>query len=166
MTSAKRPVAGFGLITRNTSKSNIVALAHCRASSLPELLFNQEVMFVTALGKLMGLFPHRRKKTGRYNIPHTIMHLDVVESSGKLGQGSVSSSFFLLYIPTWPMRYRQQGHIRHRASKTYDQSGWHNPAEASEEWDKCTESTLYQRLACFKILIKARRAPLPPSQWK
>lgn len=32
MTSAKRPAAGFGLITRNTSKSNIVALAHCGAA--------------------------------------------------------------------------------------------------------------------------------------
>lgn len=32
MTSAKRPAAGFGLITRNTSKSNIVALTHCGAA--------------------------------------------------------------------------------------------------------------------------------------
>lgn len=63
MTSAKRPAAGFGLITRNISKSNTVALATLRGSStLSQLLFNWEVMFVTALGKLMAPFPRRRGK--------------------------------------------------------------------------------------------------------
>lgn len=61
-------------------------------STLSQLLFNQEVMFVTALGKLMAPFPHRRKKKkkkrGRYNIPHTLMHLDVVVRRGRWGQGS------------------------------------------------------------------------------
>lgn len=41
-------------------------------------------------------------------------------------------------------------------SKSRDQSGWHELAPPSEEEDKCTEQSLYQRLACLKI------CPPPP----
>lgn len=49
-----------------------------------------------------------------------------------------------------------------KKKKKQDQSRWHKPAEPLEEQDKCKEQPLYQRLACFKILIKARWAPPPP----
>lgn len=39
--------------------------------------------------------------------------------------------------------------------KKWDQSRWHKPAETSEEEDKCTKQSLYQKTACFEILIKA-----------
>lgn len=47
---------------------------------------------MTALGKLMTLFLHEENR-GRYNIPHTLMHLDVVVRRERWGQGSWSFFF-------------------------------------------------------------------------
>ena len=41
---------------------------------------------MTALGKLMAPFPYRtKKKRGRYNIPHTLMHFGCGGYGGKVG---------------------------------------------------------------------------------
>lgn len=128
MTSAKRPAAGFGLITRNISKSNTVALATLRGSTLSQLLFNQEVMFVTALGKLMAPFPHRRgkKKGGEKKITWEV-HTAQSHTFGRGGEeGKVRVRalgfpppplFFLYFITALPVCYQQQRDVRHRAHK-------------------------------------------------
>lgn len=130
MTSAKRPAAGFGLITRNISKSNTVALATLRGSStLSQLLFNWEVMFVTALGKLMAPFPRRRgkekKKRRRKKITWEV-HTTQSHTFGRGGEegkvrvralGIFFSPLFFYFITALPACYQQRRDVRHRAHK-------------------------------------------------
>lgn len=108
----------------------------------------------------MAPFPSTRGKKqqhGRYK--HTThAHLDVAVRRGRRGQGFVVVSFSPSQLDQRVIGSADTS----EASRAQDQSGWHKPAEPREEQDKCTAPTLYQRLACFKILIKARRAPPPP----
>lgn len=87
-------------------------------STLSQLLFNQEVMFVTALGKLMAPFPHRRKKNKK-NVGGTTYHThSCIWMWWWGGEGGVRAlGFFFFYITTSPVCYRQQRYIRHHASK-------------------------------------------------
>lgn len=85
-------------------------------STLSQLLFNQEVMFVTALGKLMAPFPHRR---GKKNVGGTTYHThSCIWMWWWGGEGGVRAlGFFFFYITTSPVCYRQQRYVRHHASK-------------------------------------------------
>lgn len=53
---------------------------------------------MTALGKLMALFPgggkKKKKRSGRHSVPHALVHLDVVVRRGRWGQGYWLFPFF------------------------------------------------------------------------
>lgn len=70
-------------------------------STLSQLLFNQEVMFVTAPGKLMAPFPHRREeKKKTWEVQHTT-HTHAFGcggEEGKVGSGLLDFSFSTLQL--------------------------------------------------------------------
>lgn len=88
-------------------------------STLSQLLFNLEVIFMTALGKLMALFPYRgkKKKTKKmWEVQHTIHTSIWMWWPGKEGEVR-ALGFFFFYIATWLVCHQRQRKVQHRASK-------------------------------------------------
>lgn len=87
-------------------------------STLSQLLFNQEVMFVTALGKLMAPFLHRRGEIKK-NVGGSTYHThSCIWRWWWGGEGWVRvPGFFFFYITTSPVCYRQQRCVWHHAWK-------------------------------------------------
>lgn len=173
MTSARRPAAVFDFIIRNTSKSNSVALAQfgavpCHSS------FNQEVMFVTVLGKWIKPFlygwgwgaweiqytahPHAlwmwcwEKKHPRANGLNPIVEQAKVGSflTSQLDHGAIGS------------RDMSDTMLQKRRIKAGDTS------QQSLERNKINvQSRVFIKgLPVLRSWLKLTGLPLPPSQWK
>lgn len=170
MTSAKRPATGFGLITRNTSKSNIVAPAHCGTAPCHSSSLTKRWCLWHAQ-KINDTVSIQQEKKNKKNMGGSTYHTHSCTSDMR-GEGGVWVLGFFLLLYTLHCHILDQRVIDSRdMSDTLFQKSRikvDDIIQHSLQRNKINVQSgdFIKGSPVLTSWLKLVELPLPPSQWK